>query len=67
MAEDLKGYSYELIDEENGFFNIETLDLNNKIISGRFQVNFRRTSKNGNSNLGLPKKIAFQGIFHEQY
>jgi hypothetical protein len=67
ISEDLKGYSYKLIDADEGFFNVESLDTVQHIVKGRFQAKFKRTSKNGNRDLGLPKILLFQGVFHEQY
>lgn len=68
IKEDMEGYSYKLIDEEDGFFHIEQLDTVEHIVAGRFQACFKRTSRNGNSkDLGLPKQIVMQGVFHERY
>jgi hypothetical protein len=67
ISEDLEGYSYKLIDEEEGFLKVEALDTVQHTVKGRFQAKFKRTSKNGNGNLGLPKILLFQGVFHEEY
>lgn len=67
IAQDLLGYSYELIEQENGFFSIESLDTVKMEVSGRFKAKFERTSKNGNPDFDLPKVMLFQGIFHEKY
>ncbi len=67
VSEDLEGYSYELVDAEEGFFKIETLDTINMEVSGRFKAKFRRTSKNGNGDLDMPKRVIFEGVFNEKY
>jgi hypothetical protein len=67
VDEDLIGYEYELVDIEDGLFNIESLDTIKFEVSGRFQVKFCRTSRNGNFNLELPKTLVFQGVFNDSY
>lgn len=67
IQEDLEGYSYELIDADEGFFNVEALDTVKHEVKGRFKAKFKRTSKNGNGDLGLPKVLLFQGVFYENY
>lgn len=67
IDEDLEGYSYELIDADEGFFNVESLDTVKLEVKGRFKAKFKRTSKNGNGDLGLPKVLLFQGVFYENY
>ncbi len=67
IDEDLDGYDYKLIDAEEGFFNIEHLDTVKREVKGRFRAKFKRTSKNGNKNLGLPKFIQVDGVFNEPY
>jgi hypothetical protein len=67
INEDVIGYEYKLIDEEEGFFNIENLDTIKHEVKGRFRATFCRTSKNGNKDLGLPKILLFQGIFYDSY
>ena len=67
VGEDLKGYSYELIDANEGFLNITELDTLTRVVQGNFLAKFKRTSKNGNSDLGLPKYLLFQGVFNEKY
>ncbi|MDX1912184.1 MAG: hypothetical protein SFV22_11885 [Saprospiraceae bacterium] len=67
IAQDLLGYSYELIEQDNGFFSIESLDTVKMEVSGRFKVKFERTSKNGNPDFDLPRVMLFQGVFHEKY
>jgi len=67
VDEDLEGYSYELMDADEGFFHVEYLDTVNQEVKGRFKAKFKRTSKNGNGDLGLPKVLLFQGVFHENY
>jgi len=67
VDEDLEGYSYELEDPEEGFCNIEYLDTIQQVAKGRFKAKFKRTSTNGNGDLGLPKRLLFQGVFHEKY
>ena len=66
--EDLIGYSYELLDKEDGFIHITHLDTLEMTVKGNFEVKFVRTSKNGNrQDLGLPKYLYFQGVFYENY
>lgn len=67
VAEDLEGYSYKLVDADQGYLNIDYLDTVEHIVKGRFWAEFKRTSKNGNGDLGLPKRLLLQGIFHEKY
>ena len=67
VDEDIEGYEYELESPDEGFFNIEGLDTVKLEVKGRFKAKFRRTSKNGHGNLGLPEVLLFQGIFNEKY
>ncbi len=67
VDEDLVGYEYELVDQEDGFFNIETLDTVKQEVSGHFRAAFRRTTKNGYDDLGLPENLLFEGTFNEKY
>ncbi|MCF8246531.1 MAG: hypothetical protein K9J37_15370 [Saprospiraceae bacterium] len=67
VAEDLSGYEYELMDADEGFFNIEYLDSINMEVKGRFKAKFCRTKKNGTKDGDLPKNIVFQGVFYEKY
>jgi hypothetical protein len=61
------GWVYKLINAENGFFEISKLDQENMIIEGNFKVEFEIGSKNGYEDTGLPEKVKFQGVFHENY
>ncbi len=67
LEEDLPAYEYELIEPENGYFEIEQLDTIKQEVKGHFKAKFRRTTTNGNKDLGLPKIILMQGIFYEHY
>jgi hypothetical protein len=67
VNEDLAGYEYELTDADEGYFNIEYLDTIKMEVKGRFKVKFKRTSKNGNGDLGLPKNLQYEGVFYENY
>jgi hypothetical protein len=67
INEDLTGYSYKLMNADEGFFNLESLDTINLTAKGRFRVEFCRTSKNGNDDLGLPKVLLYQGVFFDKY
>jgi hypothetical protein len=69
ISEDFEGYSYKLEDPEEGFLEVQELDTIQKIAKGRFKAKFKRTSKNGNEDLGidLPKILLFQGVFHDRY
>ncbi len=67
VDEDLNGYEYELENPEEGYFNVEALDTVKLEVKGRFRVQFRRTTKNGYKNLGLPETLLFQGVFNEKY
>lgn len=67
VGEDQEGYEYKLVDADEGFFIVEYLDTINMEVKGRFKAKFRRTSKNGNKDLGLPKNLLFQGVFYENY
>ncbi|MEO6758719.1 MAG: hypothetical protein ABIO24_04635, partial [Saprospiraceae bacterium] len=65
---DLFGYTYEVQDKEEGYFNITALDTLEQTVQGRFKVKFCRTSKNGvKENLEMPKHLLFEGVFHEKY
>ena len=61
------GWVYKLINAENGFFEISKLDQENMIIEGDFKVEFEVESKNGFGDTGLPDKVKFQSVFHENY
>ncbi|MBX2891368.1 MAG: hypothetical protein KF734_10600 [Saprospiraceae bacterium] len=63
---DLDGYDYELIDANEGFLNIEHLDTVKMEVKGRFRVKFKRTTKNGNGDLGLPEFLQFDGAFYDK-
>lgn len=65
--EDLEGYSYKLINQQDGYFEIESLDTIKQEVKGSFKAIFERTSKNGHSDLRLPKILLFQGVFYEKY
>jgi hypothetical protein len=67
VDEDVVGYTYKLENPEEGFFNIEGLDTVKQEVKGRFRAQFRRTSKNGYKDLGLPETLLFQGVFNEKY
>jgi hypothetical protein len=67
LSGDLEGYSYKLVDADEGFIHVEHLDSIQQEVRGRFRAKFKRTSKNGNEDLGLPKIIVFQGVFNEKY
>ena len=67
INEDLEGYTYKLVNEEDGFFEVTRLDTVNHIVEGRFKAEFKRTKKNGNLGLDLEKRLFFQGVFHEKY
>ena len=67
IDDDLPGYEYKLVDAQDGYFHLETLDTVNQIVSGRFRAKFKRTDRNGNRNMGLDKHIIFEGVFHEHY
>ncbi len=67
IDEDTDGYDYKLIDADEGYFNIENLDTIKMEVKGRFKVKFKRTSKNGNGDLGLPKNLQYEGVFYENY
>jgi hypothetical protein len=66
-GEDVILSSYDLIDADEGFFNVESLDTVQQIVKGRFEAKFKRSSKIGNRGSGLPKILLFQGVFHEKY
>ena len=67
INEDLEGYTYKLVNEEDGFFEVTRLDTVNHIVEGRFKAEFKRTKKNGNLGLDLEKRLFFEGVFHEEY
>jgi len=50
ISGDLEGYSYKLIDADEGFLNVEYLDTVKQEVKGRFKAKFSRTSKNGNKD-----------------
>jgi hypothetical protein len=66
VNEDLDGYEYELIDADEGFLNIEYLDTAKMEVKGRFRVKYKRESKNGNGDLGLPEYLQFDGAFYDK-
>lgn len=61
------GWEYELLDPEDGFFEISSIDKEDQIVQGKFRVWFKLKDKHGFRNTGLPKQILFEGIFHENY
>jgi len=61
------GWIYKLINADGGFFEISRLDQENAIIEGTFKVEFEVESKNGFGDTGLPDRVKFQGVFHENY
>ncbi len=61
------GWIYELKNADNGFFEVSVLDEENTVVEGKFKVEFEVDSKNGFEDTGLPEKIKFQGVFHENY
>lgn len=67
INEDLEGYTYKLVNAENGFLEVTSLDTVAHTVAGRFKAEFKRTKKNGNGNLDLPKRLFFEGVFHENY
>jgi len=68
FAEDLTGYTYEVDDKEDGYFNITYLDTVAQVVKGRFKVKFKRMSKNDiKEDLEMPKRLVFEGVFHENY
>lgn len=66
VNEDLPGYEYQLVDADEGFLNIEYLDTAKMEAKGRFRVKFKRTSQNGNDDLGLPEYLQFDGAFYDK-
>lgn len=66
VDEDLPGYEYQLIDADEGYINIEQLDTAKMEVRGRFRAKFKRTSKNGNDDLGLPENLQFDGVFYDK-
>lgn len=67
IAEDLKGWSFELDRPEDGYFEIIKIDKLNKTVLIKFKAMFKVSSKNGNGDTGLPENIKFEGIFNESY
>ena len=67
VSEDLEGYEYKLVDEDEGFLKIEALDTIKMEVKGRFKAKFKRTSKNGFDDGDLPKFLLFQGVFFDNY
>lgn len=65
--EDLQGYTYRLINKDDAYFEIFMIDTIKQEVKGSFKAIFERTSKNGHSDLGLPKILLFQGVFYEKY
>ena len=61
------GWEYELLDPENGFFEISSIDKEEQIIQGKFRVWFKLKDKHGFRDTGLPETILFEGVFHENY
>lgn len=67
FQEDLEGYSYKLINQQDAYFEIESIDTIKQEVKGSFKAIFERTTKNGHSDLRLPKILLFQGVFYEKY
>jgi len=61
------GWDYEIYKQEEGFLNITEIDTTNLILKGNFKAFFELKNKNGFEDTGLPDKIKFEGIFHENY
>ncbi|MDF1695315.1 MAG: hypothetical protein P1U56_05760 [Saprospiraceae bacterium] len=61
------GWVYELIDPDDGYFNIHQLNTLNCQVAGDFSVQFKVAEKNGFGNADLPEKITFQSVFNEPY
>ena len=66
-ASEQSGWEYELLDPENGFFEISSIDKEEQIVQGKFRVWFKLKDKHGFKDTGLPETILFEGIFHENY
>ena len=56
---------YEEILLEEGYIEITNLDLQNKIVEGRFKANFKRVKKQILFPTGYPKFLEFEGVFHD--
>ena len=55
---------YDVLEEENNFIEIDTIDLTNMKMSGNFQVTFVRDPNDHVSNPSLPDTIRFnEGVF----
>lgn len=67
VESDLEGYTYKLLNPSEGYCHIESLDTLKRIVKGRFRAEFKRTSKNGWKDFGLPETLLFEGVFHERY
>lgn len=66
---DLDGFTYKLVNEEDGYFEVTKLDTLQRTVQGHFKVQFKRSTKNGNGDIvkDLPKRLTFEGVFHEEY
>lgn len=62
-----RGWEYELLDPEDGFFEISSIDKEEQIVQGKFRSRYKLKDKNGFRDTGLPETILFEGIFHENY
>lgn len=69
VGSDLRGFTYQLVNKEEGYFEVTQLDTIQRTVQGRFKVQFKRTTKNGNGDIikDLPKRLTFEGVFHEEY
>ena len=61
------GWEYELLNPEDGFFEISEIDIEEQIVQGKFRSRYKLKDKHGFKDTGLPEQILFEGIFHENY
>ncbi len=67
FEEHITGNEYELIESEQGYFEIELIDTLKQEVKGHFKAKFRRDGKNKGKDLDLPKVILMQGMFYMPY
>ena len=65
---DLSGWRYEYIFNKDNYFILEQFDTINNVISGKANLTFNRTKKNGAPGaLGIDKCVEVHIVFHDFY
>ncbi|MFT6338839.1 MAG: hypothetical protein ACJATI_005618 [Halioglobus sp.] len=61
------GWQFDLVNPEDGHFNITKLDTVNQTVQGNFKAFFEVSDKNGYDDTKLPERVKFQGVFNDTY